>query len=284
MRKVDPDNTPAPKVAQPDHAGHWGKLSNHHFAVIRLCDKEGNPKPNSPEVYGLVTDGDFSVESQWQSPFENSNPDMKAPALLGMLQSGEIAGFLGRASASAMQQSESAPMRLLGSVVAGVGDAASKAAQSVLGVDSIAGAVQSLEGLSNLTKVNSTQIFVGTAPVKLSLTLFFWAYADAKKEVEDQISLLEQWALPVELSETTNLENLINLEGLFTSMVPPFVSVTYSGKTYAPMHIEPLSIPLTGPKDKQGNRLNVSVSVSLSSRQSWDAKNIQRLHQGEISR
>ena len=102
MRKVDPDNTPAPKVAQPDHAGHWGKLSKHHFAVIRLCDKEGNPKPNSPEVYGLVTDGDFSVESQWQSPFENSNPDMKAPALLGMLQSGEIAGFLGRASASAM--------------------------------------------------------------------------------------------------------------------------------------------------------------------------------------
>lgn len=268
-----PANAPAAKLPA-QAVSRWGKLSKHKIAYISLCTSKGVPVAGSPLIEAIMTDGDLSVESQYQSPFENSNPENRLPTLLGAAQSGEAAAALGRIASS---QAGAAPelLQKIGSAVA-----------SATGLDAvpraIGAAIESLEGKTNLTKVNSTQVFVSTAPVRMSVTLFFMALADAKKEVEDQISLLQKWALPIELSGTGLAESFIGdgIAGLFPSKAPPFVSLIYSGKTYVPFLIESVGAPIVGPTDINGNRLSLSVTLSLLSRQAWDAQNIKTLYGG----
>ncbi len=246
----------------------WGALSTKKIAYISLCDNRGSDISSSPVVEAVMTDGDFTVESQYQTPFENSNPENRLPNLLGMAQSGEAAAALGR-----IAENQGGVTGAVTAVVNTLSDAAARA---------IGSAFESLEGKTNLTKINSTQVFVSTGSVRMSVTLFFMALKDAKTEVEDQISLLQQWALPQELSGTGLLENLSanGLAGLFPSKVPPFVNLVYSGKSYKPFLIESVSVPITGPIDKHGNRLSATVTLSLISRQAWDKNSVAALYAG----
>lgn len=272
-----PQNTPETKLPTPSNV-QWGALSRSKIAEITLCDKDGKPIMatdgsivDSPIVEALLTEGELSIESQYQTPFDTSNPENKMPTLLGMLQSGEFVAAVGRVA--------SKEDNAVGQLLSGLSDLTNPIA-GVLGFDNIKDAVTSLEGRTNLTKVNSTQIFVSTAPVRLPLTLFFMALKDAKKEVEDQIMQLQQWALPIELSDSTALTNLAagNFANvLFPSKVPPFISLTYSGKTYLPFVIESVSSPIVGPTDGT-NRLTLAVTMTIASRQAWDASNIRRLY------
>lgn len=131
--------------------------------------------------------------------------------------------------------------------------------------------IESLEGKSNLTKVNSTMVYVSTEPIRLQLTLFFRAWENAKREVEDPIKQLQQWASPVELGES------LLANGLFPSTAPPFIAITHAGNTYLPLLIESMSTPLVTERDSNMNRLAASVTLSLVSRTAWDAKDIRRL-------
>lgn len=265
-----PANAPAAKLPA-QAVSRWGRLSKHKIAYISLCTSKGVPVAGSPLIEAIMTDGDLSVESQYQSPFENSNPENRLPTLLGAAQSGEAAAALGRIAEG------------IGGAGGAIATAARQFSEST-GLDAvpraIGAAIESLEGKTNLTKVNSTQVFVSTAPVRMSVTLFFMALADAKKEVEDQISLLQKWALPIELSGTGLAESFIGdgIAGLFPSKAPPFVSLIYSGKTYVPFLIESVGAPIVGPTDINGNRLSLSVTLSLLSRQAWDAQNIKTLY------
>ncbi|MDR8235646.1 hypothetical protein FPK75_20825, partial [Acinetobacter baumannii] len=67
----------------------YGSISKHKYAEFSLCDKDGNPVA-SPVIRALLTDGDKSIESQWQTPFENSNPELKMPMLMANLQTGQM--------------------------------------------------------------------------------------------------------------------------------------------------------------------------------------------------
>ncbi|RZA04652.1 MAG: hypothetical protein EOO68_07970 [Moraxellaceae bacterium] len=273
----EPQNTPETKFPTPSNV-QWGALSRSKIAEITLCDKDGKPLMSqdgsildTPIVEALLTEGDLSIESQYQSPFENSNPESKMPTLLGMLQSGELVAAVGKVA--------SKEDNIAGQLLSGLSELSNPVA-SILGFDNIKDAVTSLEGRTNLTKVNSTQIFVSTAPIRMSVTLFFMALKDAKKEVEDQIMLLQQWALPIELSDSTALTNLAKgdyANVLFPSKVPPFISLTYSGKTYLPFVIESVSSPIVGPTDGF-NRLSLSVTMTIASRQAWDASNVRQLY------
>jgi hypothetical protein len=62
--------------------------------------------------------------------------------------------------------------------------------------------------------------------------------------------------------------------------VPPFVNLVYSGKSYKPFLIESVSVPITGPIDKHGNRLSATVTLSLISRQAWDKNSVAALYAG----
>lgn len=109
------------------------------------------------------------------------------------------------------------------------------------------------------------------------------ALSDARSEVEDKIMQLEAWSVPVSLSSESTLQNVVNdsnttLEGLFSGVIPPFVSLTTHGKTYKPFIIESVSAPIVAPIDEKGNRLSLAVNISLLSRTAWDSKDIYSLY------
>ncbi|OOS55247.1 hypothetical protein B9X63_06845 [Acinetobacter baumannii] len=249
----------SPKTNLPSNESDpfYGSISKHKYAEFSLCDKEGNPIAGSPVIRALLTDGDKSIESQWQTPFENSNPELKMPMLMAGLQSGQLS--------QVAEQMQSNPIAQV---------------LSKLGVQD---AMQSVEGRTNLTKVNTTQVFLSTSSVRLNLSIFFLAFSDAKTEVEDRIMQLEAWSLPVSLSSDSTLQNVVNdsnstLEGLFSGVIPPFVSLTTHGKTYKPFIIESVSAPIVAPIDEKGNRLSLAVNISLLSRTAWDSKDIYSLY------
>ncbi len=256
-------NTAKTKLPSTESDPFYGSISKHKYAEFSLCDKDGNPVA-SPVIRALLTDGDKSIESQWQTPFENSNPELKMPMLMANLQTGQMlqaAATLGENSPfiSALSDMASGPLA------------------------TAENALKSVEGRTNLTKVNTTQVFLSTSSVRLNLSIFFLAFSDARTEVEDKIMQLEAWSVPVSLSSESTLQNVVNdsnttLEGLFSGVIPPFVSLTTHGKTYKPFIIESVSAPIVAPIDEKGNRLSLAVNISLLSRTAWDSKDIYSLY------
>lgn len=232
-----------------------GRLSDLYQMRIRLCDKKG-VELGGDQVVATVIDAEMTLESQYSTPFEQSNPEHKLPTLMGMLQSGDW-------------------VETVGSVLS-----------NVFGVqlsENTKESLNKLEGRSNLTKTNSTQIFVSSQPVTIPATLLFSAWEDAKVEVEDQIKLLQQWALPQSLAEGSLINEVAenkSLESLFPSVVPPYVALYYGKKRYFPMLISSCSAPLSVPMDNDGNRMQLQVQVTFLSRTAWDAANINQLYTG----
>ncbi|AWL27161.1 hypothetical protein DJ533_00310 (plasmid) [Acinetobacter defluvii] len=250
----EPTVTPVENLEKLNSSGLNEKLKFR----VQLCDVDGKLlEESTEEVACIALSGEKPIESQYSTPFENSNPEHRLPTLMGQLQSGEWLNTLD-AVVSAIP--------FLGKL--------SDEQKNQLGT---------LTGRSNLTKVNSVQVFTSTASIHLPMTLLFEAWADAKTEVEEQISLLEQWALPEQLSKTTAAANLaqdFSLDSIFPSLVPPFVAVSYGGKRYAPMLIQSVSAPIVAPMDRDGNRLIIQVSATFISRTAWDKQDIINLYSG----
>lgn len=240
-------------------ASDWGMLSEIFLGKISLCDKAGKSLGGSV-VTGIAMDADLSIEGQYNSPFESSNPENRMPVLMGMLQSGDWVNTVDK---------------VFGGMVNGLGG------DSVGLSDDVKDKMNQLEGRSNFTKVNSTQIYVSSSPVRLNVVLFFEAWKDALHEVEHQIASLQQWALPEELSDDSLISSFAQDPGitsLFPSKIPPFVSFTFGKKRYSPLLLETVSAPLVVPMDSKGNRLVLEVNMTLVSRQAWDKRNIKQLY------
>jgi hypothetical protein len=278
---VFPDNTPI-YTAQKADDSRWGGINKNLLAQIYVVDKLGNKKGDYV-VEAAITEGNIELASQYSSPFD-ANPDQRMPTLMGMVQSGEAVSSLGNLANSALASNG----------FFGFAANALKKGTEAVGFDtvlkSVSNAIQSVEGKTNLTKVNSTLIFNSTQGVKLSLTLHLRAWEDAKKEVEEPISWLERWSLPAELSKDGILVNVGNsvkekgagiegvFGGLFPSTVPPFIAITYAGRTYLPFLIESISTPLVVERDSDMNRLAVTVTITIVSRTAWDATDIKKLY------
>lgn len=261
----------APVVVQPERMNadpFWGTVSKHKFAEFNICtvsrDENNNEvitvDSNQPTVRAFLVDGDKTMESQWQTPFENSNPELKMPMLMAGLQTGQTVISMGAAAPAIL------------------GDTASAVTKSA--IQPIADFVKSVQGHTNLNKVNTTQVFLSTASVRLNLSLFFIALSDAKIEVEEKIMRLESWAVPAKLSQGTVLTDVIEqgVAGLFSGIIPPYISLTTHGKTYWPFILESVSAPIVTPIDEHGNRLNLAVNLSLMSRTAWDADDVRKLY------
>lgn len=265
--------------ASPAH--DYGSLDQKLVAIIRRVTKDGKAIQDSEEVYAILTEGDLELASQYSSPFENSNPEQRYPTLSGMLQSGDMVDSIGRIAGG-----PNGVMTAMADVTKAGGVLAIPMAGAMAAVGAVVGLgedLRSLEGRSAFTKVNSTQIYTSTQPVRLNCTLFFRAWRNAKTEVDNQVQLLQEWVLPVELSKSGALENLFNpnkngiLNILFPSTMPPFVSLTYGGKTYTPMLLESVNAPIVVERDQQGNRLSLSVQCAFVSRTSWDKSDLRKL-------
>lgn len=228
------NNTPSQQMP----SAYMLKLNKHKIVTIQACNDEG--VADGKLLHFLFVDGDISIENQWQSPFESINVDNKMPSLMAGLQTGTLID-------TAVNLAE--PL--------GAGDTVKK----LTFVSGLTG----LKGKSNFTKVNSTQVFLSAAPIRLNLTLSLLAYKDALKEVEEPLLELQKMAMMKKLAES-----LTSAGELFPSEIPNFVTVTYSGKTYKPMVIENVSTPINGATDANGNRLSASITLSLISYTSID--------------
>lgn len=276
-----PDNAPKADIKKAEYS-RWGSIHKNLLAQIYTVDKSGK-KIGDFIVEAAITEGSFELASQYGSPFD-ANPDQRMPSLMGMVQSGEFVSAIGNIANSA--KSSDGVIGLASAALSKVGEVTGFSGL----LEKAGNAIQSVEGKTNLTKINSIQIFNSTQAVKLSITLFFRAWEDAKKEVEAPISLLEQWALPAFLEKYGIAQNVAEsiakndslidgvFGGLFPSTVPPFIAINYAGRTYLPFLIESISTPLVTERDSNMNRLAASVTLSIVSRAAWDAGDIRKLY------
>lgn len=226
---------------------------------------------SQPTVESIFEGADLSIEAQYSTPFESSNPEGRLPNLMGMIQSGQAtAAFAGIFAATSDPSGVSAALVEGVSVVAdatGVTDTFIEAQNKL----------QGLAGRSNFTKLNSRQIYTSSNSIRLSGTLVFEAWADAKSEVEDAILQLQKWASAAELSSKSLLAAGFTdgfTEAMFPSLIPTLIQLQYGGNTYSPMVIESIAAPITAPMNKDGSRLIVKAQVTFLSLTAWDAQNI----------
>ncbi|WP_230657774.1 hypothetical protein [Psychrobacter sp. I-STPA10] len=214
---------------------------------------------NEPEVMSLFEDAEFSIEAQYSTPFESSNPEGRMPNMMGMIQSGQL---------------PSALYSFFGIGDDGDGGLIDSALQSVNGT------LKGLVNRSNFTKLNSRQIYTSSNSVRISGTLVLQAWADAKTEVEAVMQKLQQWTSPKQLSSQSLIvgaaQNGIT-EGLFPSVIPPIVQMQYGGCTYKPLFIESISAPITAPMTPDGSRIAVRATITLLSLTAWDKSDITNL-------
>lgn len=222
----------------------WDNLNSNLIANIYEVDHTGAVVAGTAVVQAVFTgDVDFAGNFNWQSPFEGAGAESKAPALMSMLQSGAfqpLIDSLGGKTKEVLQDT-----------------------------------INEARGRTGITKLNSTQVFSGMPPIKIQGNLLLRAWENPINEVENPLDTLMRWALPYSLApEGTLLSNAINfaqgngkslIETIMPSEAPPLVAVTYKGRTYAPMVIESINLPLGSPIDANGSFTSMVIPVTFAS-------------------
>lgn len=255
------------KTANSDLGGDWGTLSPLLLLRIFVCDAKGvADMVEFAGVYGALKEGSTDIQQNWQSPFENTGPETKAPALAGMLQSGSLVPVLNALQAISPFKDGS---------IADTLNAGSDKLKSIM---------RDLEGRTGITKLNSRQVFAGMPPMKVNFTLHFRALHDPLTEVEAPLTRLLEWVFPQELAEDGILSEVLQttkdvdsfIKALFPSKAPRLMGLTYAGRTWSPMVIETVSFPLDAPKDSRGYFIDLPVQISMSTLTALDRPDIKR--------
>lgn len=242
----------------------WGALSPHLLATIREVRLPQDGDWTKPErdyslcVVAPFSDGEMEQTHNWHSPFENQTLDSG----LG-LHSFSAALQMGIGAKIANDLGKMVPQGAARDFVNQMGQAAAGAA-----------------GRTGMTKLSGTQIYNGSPPLKLNVTLVFRALRDPVAEVKEPVAQLFMWAAPKRLA-SYGLGDLVTgqssdsvIRTVYPSEVPSMVSLVFGGTDYSPMVIESISKSLTDPIDKNGNQTFTTVRLSLSSltaldRQDW---------------
>lgn len=243
----------APSLDAPVLSSKWDGLSPHLLAHFFEVDNDNGAwkrtsKTDPATVVAPLTEASMEVSLNWQSPFEQSGPESKAPALMAMLQSGVLQPIVEAAS--------------MGGAGAD-GAAAQKKSGDFL---------KQFEGRTGITLLNSTQVFSGMQPVKFQVVAVFRAWSDPASEVEAPVAKLMEWALPVELSKDGSvLARLAKtakgeigfIEALMPSRAPVRIAMKYKGRTYFPLVIESIGQPLNSPVDRNGRFVEQLIPMTL---------------------
>lgn len=243
-------------IADPNARGsRWDGLSDKLIASFYPVQKSQDGTtwdriPDSRIVKAPLTEASMDVTLNWQSPFENSGPESKAPALLAMLQSGAL-------------------QPVVDAVMGGKKDGATDANLATQKSNEF---LKQFEGRTGITKLNSTQVFTGMPPVKMQVTALFRAWSDTHTEVMVPSSRLMRWALPDELSTDGSIlaraaqsakGEMSYLDALLPSKTPTIIAMQYKLRTYAPLVIESISHSMSGPTDKNGRYTELQVNMTL---------------------
>lgn len=241
----------------------WDGLSEHLIAHFYALDKDGRVDLTEPEVIApLIEGGEMSMQFNWQSPFEHMGPESKAPAITALLQSGALSAF-------------SDQTRQIASFFGfGTQDGQNQSAYDRF--------VASAKGRTGITKINSTQIFNGMPPLRLTVTALFRAWSDPEQEVEVPIRQLMRWAAPRKLAERGVLSGAITdersgIEYLLPSESPTRIAIRYANRTYSDMVIESISEPITSPRTSDGNYQRIELPMQIASLTALDRADIEIL-------
>lgn len=129
------------------------------------------------------------------------------------------------------------------------------------------GLLQAATGRTSKTKLNSQQVWQGTLPVALSLTLQFRAYSDALNEVDMAIAHLKAMASP-EVNEATP-----------SGRIPQSVELSLGRRLiYSDMRIESVNVPWDGPKTSEGYLSSAEVTIEIQPLQMLNASEILTTH------
>ncbi|QQC63747.1 hypothetical protein [Paraburkholderia ginsengisoli] len=236
--------------------GGWSQSTD----VRQISEADSYSVDDGFEVHAPITDGTSELSANWHSPFEGAGAESQAPTISAMLQSGsltpEVQAFFGLKGDDAK--------------------AGSSGVQSLL---------KQAQGRTGITKLNSTQVFNGMPPVKLSMTLHFRALLDPISEVRDPIMQLKQWALPAYLSNDSVIAGALKngakqspLETIFPSVAPQIIGMRYGDLNYQPLVIESVSDPLTVPRDSDGAMIACTVQITLGTLTALDRRDIQTIY------
>lgn len=234
--------------AVPALTSEWGGLSPHLIATFFAVKKVKDEKTQNyrwirdmdqPEVRAPITDSHISTQLNWQSPFENMGPDQQMATTSALAQSG---GF-------------TATIESLRATV-GSNAVTDYASQTAAG----------LEGRSNMTKLNSAQVFSGMGPMTIPMTLHFRAWKDSANEVHAPMHKIMEWAVPRKIADDGVLTAALSGDlRLFPSEIPQIVGMKFAGMLMAPMVIENPVYPLDGPRDRSGILTRAAMTIQLSS-------------------
>ncbi|WP_171304462.1 hypothetical protein [Acinetobacter proteolyticus] len=227
----------------------WDNLNPNLIASIYEVDHNGFIIAGTAVVQAVFSDEiDLEASLNWQSPFEGAGAESKAPALMSMLQSGAFQPLIDS-----------------------IGGKTKEILQDT---------VNEARGRTGITKLNSTQVFSGMPPIKINGSLLLRAWENPVREVENPLDTLMRWSLPYYLApEGTLLSNAFNfsqgngktlIETIMPSEAPPLVAVTYKGRTYAPLVIESIKLPLGSPIDANGNFTSMLIPVTFSTLTAMD--------------
>lgn len=236
----------------------WDGLSPHLIASFYLVERNQDgiyirSQNDQSVVQAPLSEASMEISLNWQSAFEHSGPESRAPTLLAMLQSGAFYPFIDAIFGDKENGS----------------DSASIAAQAQQKSNEF---IRQFEGRTGITKLNSTQVFNGMPPVKFQITALFRAWKDPYAEVEAPFDKLMEWALPVKLSpDGSVLARSINsargetgfIEALVPSIAPVTVAMKYKNRTYSPLVIESVQQPLQSPVDVNGRYVDLTIPMTL---------------------
>lgn len=233
-------------------------LNPHLIAKMWEVDRKGK-KIGNVTVFAPITQAELEITQQWQSPFEQAGVESIRPTLAAMAQAGAF-------------QPVMASLGLSGDGKAQVGDGSM--------VSKAMDALNSMEGRTGVTMVNSTQVYVGAPPARITLSLLFRAWSNPKTEVEQPKDQLVSWSLPKYLAPDGLLVNSINaaqgnggwIDALMPSETPSLVALHYKNRTYKPMVIESIGLPLDSPITKKGEFASLIIPITLCSLTAWDRK------------
>jgi hypothetical protein len=244
----------------------WSGLNAELLASIFAVNFDGSPVVDGVTVVAPPTDGTLELTANWQSPFEHMGAETKAPAIAAMLQTGTLQGaaetLLGKGSGDGLRD------RL---------------------AREISDFSQAAQGRSGMTKLNSTQVFTGAAPIKIPLTLHFRAFDSPNAEVRQPIDQLARWTLARQLAANGSIVSAIQnfkqgqglLKSLLPSQAPQMVALRFGGYTFAPLVIESMTMPMTVPRASDGEPVAVAVQLVLASLTALDAEDWARARRGE---
>ena len=240
----------ANQVLSSDWTGLSRYLIASFFPVRRVVDGTNirwERVADSAEVQAPLTDGTAEQVQNWHSPFESQSADAKLSSLSSLFQ---IGGF--EAILNAVQRVIPRAEALDGTL---------SAAQHQL---------QTLEGRTAVTKLNSTQVYSGSPPLKITITAHFRALTDPLAEVVRPMDQLMAWSLPKKLATQGLVGNLLDEAGeagvrtVWPSETPQIIGMAYGGMLFKPLVIELMPYQLTTPRDIKGRPISGQLTMTLA--------------------